>query len=72
MHHCHSESRRGRDEESPGNPIATRFFVVPLAAGLLRMTIEKRLSGWTLVKILFIGVSRKDFLSSSTNHAKEW
>jgi hypothetical protein len=42
---CHSESRPGRDEESPGNPIATRFFVVPLAAGLLRMTPEKRVFG---------------------------
>jgi hypothetical protein len=26
-----------------------RFFVVPLLAGLLRMTFEKRACGWTLI-----------------------
>jgi hypothetical protein len=38
-----SSSRVAQDklrEESPGEPIATRFFVVPPFAGLLRMTNE--------------------------------
>jgi hypothetical protein len=42
--HCHPERRRR----------ISRFFVVPTFAGLLRMTTEKKVCGWTPVILLVI------------------
>ena len=49
--------------------MAKRFFVVPLLAGLLRMTSEKRVSGWTLATEEMM--SQRDYRSANSNLGSE-